>query len=176
MAHDQQQFAPPTYAPLHPSPVALPPARTQPRYLTAEYAGFWRRFAAYFLDGLLLALPCEALSLAISLPFAAASEGQLGDAQGTFMAVRSLTTVLLAWLYFALMESSPHQATLGKMALGLIVTDLDGRPISFARASARNFAKCLSGLILLIGYLLIAFTARKQALHDMIAGCLVIMG
>jgi uncharacterized RDD family membrane protein YckC len=71
------------------------------------------------------------------------------------------------------MWSSRRQATLGKMALGLRVTDLYGRRISFARASGRHFAKIISGMILLIGYIMAAFTHRHQALHDMIAGTLV---
>lgn len=71
------------------------------------------------------------------------------------------------------MLSSARQATLGKMALRLRVTDLDGNRISFGRASARHFAKYLSGLILAIGYIMAAFTERHQALHDMVAGTLV---
>ena len=68
------------------------------------------------------------------------------------------------------MESSRRQATLGKMALGIRVTDLDGRRVSFARASGRWFGKILSSLIFGIGYLMVAFTEKKQGLHDMIAG------
>ena len=79
------------------------------------------------------------------------------------------------WLYFALMESSPHQGTLGKLALGLKVTDLNGDgPISFGRATGRHFSKILSVVILGIGFIMAGFTARKQALHDLIAGCLVL--
>jgi len=77
------------------------------------------------------------------------------------------------WIYEAAMESSSKQATLGKMALGLKVTDEQGRRISFGRATARYFSKIISGMILLIGYIMAGFTARKQALHDMIAGTLV---
>jgi uncharacterized RDD family membrane protein YckC len=73
------------------------------------------------------------------------------------------------------MESSRHQGTLGKMALGLIVTDSQGRPIGFAHATGRYFAKIITGLIPLgIGYAMAGFTEKKQALHDMIAGCLVL--
>ena len=78
------------------------------------------------------------------------------------------------WLYFALMESSSKQATLGKMALGIRVTDVNGNRIGFGRATGRHFAKILSGLILGIGFLMAAFTEKKQALHDMIAGTLVV--
>ena len=78
------------------------------------------------------------------------------------------------WLYFACMESSRYQGTLGKIALGIIVTDMQLRPVSFGRASGRFFAKLITGLIpLCIGYIMAGFTAKKQALHDMIASCLV---
>ena len=81
--------------------------------------------------------------------------------------------LLGSWIYEAAMESSSKQATLGKMALGLKVTDLEGRRISFWRATGRHFAKIISGMPLLIGYIMAGFIARKQALHDMIAGTLV---
>jgi uncharacterized RDD family membrane protein YckC len=78
------------------------------------------------------------------------------------------------WIYEASLESSSKQATVGKMALGLKVTNEQGARISFARASARYFSKILSRMILLIGYIMAGFTARKQALHDIIAGTLVV--
>jgi uncharacterized RDD family membrane protein YckC len=81
---------------------------------------------------------------------------------------------LCAWLYFALLESSKLQGTLGKAALNIRVTDLDGRRISFGRATGRHFGKWLSGLTLLIGYLIQPFTRRRQALHDLLAGTLVV--
>ena len=76
---------------------------------------------------------------------------------------------MASWLYWALMESSAWQATLGKKLFGLKVTDLQGRRISFARASGRYFGK-----IVFVGFIMVAFTEKKQALHDMIAGCLVV--
>jgi uncharacterized RDD family membrane protein YckC len=73
------------------------------------------------------------------------------------------------------MESSVHQGTLGKMALGLTVTDMQGRRVSFGRATGRYFAKMITGMIpLAIGYIMAGFTEKKQALHDMIASCLVL--
>jgi uncharacterized RDD family membrane protein YckC len=84
-------------------------------------------------------------------------------------------TVGVRWLYYALSESSSWQGTLGKKMLNLTVTDLSGQPISFARASGRYFAKFITNLIpLAIGYILAGFTEKKQAIHDMIAGCLVL--
>jgi uncharacterized RDD family membrane protein YckC len=81
---------------------------------------------------------------------------------------------VLNWLYFSLLESSGWQATLGKKALGLEVTDLAGRRISFGRATGRFFAKYISAIILMIGFLMAGFTEKKQALHDILAGTLVI--
>ena len=78
------------------------------------------------------------------------------------------------WLYYGLMESSSWQATLGKKAIGLKVTDLEGKRISFARATGRHFAKFLSALLLNLGFLIIAITSRKQGLHDLITDCLVL--
>ncbi|GAC1442936.1 MAG: hypothetical protein NVSMB52_00700 [Chloroflexota bacterium] len=118
------------------------------------YAGFWKRFIAYLLDSILVAIVTGILLRAIP--------------------ALSFSGILIAWLYFAFMESSEHQATLGKMALGIKVTDLDGSRISFGTASIRYFSKILSALILMIGFIMAAFTAKKQALHDMIANTLVV--
>ena len=84
-------------------------------------------------------------------------------------------TFVLTWLYYAFMESSKYQATLGKMVLGIIVTDADGKRISFGRAVGRNLAKIVSQIILLIGYFMVAFTKKKQGLHDIMANCLVVV-
>ena len=82
--------------------------------------------------------------------------------------------IFAGWVYEASLESSSRQATLGKMALGLKVTDEYSRRITFARASARYFSKILSRMVFFVGYIMAGFTARKQALHDMIAGTLVV--
>jgi uncharacterized RDD family membrane protein YckC len=85
-----------------------------------------------------------------------------------------LLVQLVLWLYYASMESSRWQATLGKRLFGLYVTDLGGKQITFARASGRHFGKLVSQFVLFLGYVMAGFTARKQALHDMLAGCLVL--
>jgi uncharacterized RDD family membrane protein YckC len=82
--------------------------------------------------------------------------------------------VALKWLYFAYSESSEWQATPGKKALNIVVTDMNGNRISFARASGRYFGKYVSGVTLFIGYIMAGFTQRKQALHDILADCLVL--
>ena len=151
-----------------------------------RYAGFWLRFIAYIIDDFILGF----VGFLISIPFIGgivfsaigigsnpeSTENILKGLAGIFGSVAGLimVIVILGWLYFALMESSKSQATLGKMALGLKVTDLEGNPISFARATGRYFGKIISGMILYIGYILAGLTEKKQALHDIIAECLVI--
>ena len=82
--------------------------------------------------------------------------------------------LVLNWLYFAILESSRWQGTVGKQALKLIVTDEHGERIGFGRATGRYFAKILSAIILCIGFIMVAFTDKKRGLHDIIAGTLVI--
>jgi uncharacterized RDD family membrane protein YckC len=160
-------------------PVAGPDAASPTTPSPAAYAGFWLRFVAYIIDSIILGF---VIGLAIFLPLMGSelgslSEGNPWEIYTTFgprlVAVR-LLGLMVAWLYFALLESSAWQATLGKKALGLQVTDLGGRRITFGRASGRFFGKIISAMILLIGFIMAGFTEKKQALHDMMAGCLVI--
>lgn len=150
-----------------------------------RYAGFWRRFVAYMIDQIIMSIVAfmvflPALAL-LGIGIGAGMMDEDASAMGFIIAVIAayltaiLVIVILEWLYYALMESSNKQATLGKLALGIIVTDLEGRRITFGRASGRYFGKILSGLIFSIGFLMAAFTEKKQALHDMIASCLVVM-
>ena len=88
--------------------------------------------------------------------------------------IGNILGLILGWIYFAAMESSPTQGTLGKMALGIKVTDMEGDRVEFGRATGRHFGKIISTIILLIGYIMIAFTQKKQGLHDIMAGCLVV--
>jgi uncharacterized RDD family membrane protein YckC len=84
-------------------------------------------------------------------------------------------SILAGWLYYAYFESSEWQGTLGKKVMNLVVTDLEGNRVSFGRASGRYFARYITKLIPLgIGFILAGITEKKQALHDMIAGCLVL--
>ena len=153
-----------------------------------SYANFWPRFLAHLIDGVILSF----VLLALFLPFfflsgASARFAQMprnggSDAESVFMAtfiffilIFVLIAVLLQWLYFAYLESGEKQATWGKQAMGMYVTDMAGNRLSFGRASGRFFGKMVSGLVpFLIGYIMAAFTARKQALHDMIANTLVL--
>jgi uncharacterized RDD family membrane protein YckC len=135
------------------------------------YAGFWRRFAALLIDSLIAGVAGFLIGFVIGI-VVAASGGD--DIDGGWSALINVVSVVGWFLYYALMESSSYQATIGKIALGIQVTDLAGNRISFGRALGRNLAKLISTIILYIGFILAAFTERKQALHDMIAGTLVV--
>lgn len=137
------------------------------------FAGFWRRFGAYFIDSIVLFFIQMALTIGAMVLLGATGNQEGPMAVGVTLGI-NLLSIVLAIGYYAGMESSASQATLGKQALGVKVTDLHGRRISFGRAVGRLFAKALSGIILGIGYIMIAFTEKKQGLHDMIAGTLVL--
>ncbi len=150
---------------------------------TAQYAGFWRRFAAYLIDGLIVGAVWTVIYYGLmgagvlSMP-EMADEEDIGPYIGWMIRYSLISNgimIFLQTLYFAIMESSSKQATLGKMVLGIVVTDTDGKRISFGRALGRNLAKIISQIILFIGYLMIAFTEKKQGLHDIMANCLVVM-
>ncbi len=172
----------PTPVPSGPSSSELPSVwQTRGVQPPAHFAGFWLRLVAYIIDwailgfvtGILIILPLmgntlRALATSGKSPFEFYMQ-----MNSQIVAVR-LLVLMAGWLYFALLESSPWQATLGKKALGLLVTDLAGRRVSFARASGRYFGKIVSAIILFIGFLMAGFTEKKQALHDILAGCLVI--
>jgi uncharacterized RDD family membrane protein YckC len=153
-----------------------------------EYGGFWLRFLAFLIDGvvmgfgvILVLIPLIFLTGLGALLSRVHPDEEWNDA-GVFLIVAVFflfATVALAvtWLYHAWMESSEWQATVGKRALGLVVTDMAGQRVSFGRATGRHFAKIITNLVSFgigLGYLMAAFTAKKQALHDMIAGCLIL--
>ena len=143
------------------------------------YAGFWFRAAAYLLDTVTVSFVLGATVLGPIL-----RNNHVGPSvqdawkfyTGDSPQVRALLLLiqLVSWLYFAAFESSPWQATPGKKVLGLRVTDLEGKRLSFIRASGRYFGKIISWLLLGLGFILAGLTEKKQALHDMLAGCLVL--
>ena len=142
-----------------------------------KYAGFWIRFVAFIVDAIVLNIGASIILYPVVLMLGMSMMDLLMSGDGptpSGVGMIKLLGIAIPWLYFALLESSVWQATLGKKMLGLRVTGLDGNRISFLRATGRFFAKWLSGAILLIGYLMIAFTAKKQGLHDMIASTLVL--
>jgi uncharacterized RDD family membrane protein YckC len=131
-----------------------------------RYAGFWPRVGAAFIDGILLWFVQMIVGFALGI--------LLGRSQAPIGLLLQVFSISLDWLYSALMESSVFQATLGKLVLGIRVTNLSGQRITFGHASGRHFGKFLSAITLGIGYLMAGFTEQKQALHDLVASTLVI--
>jgi len=146
----------------------------------AQYGGFWIRLVALIIDAIIVRIVVAPVGLLL------AGLGWLGGMNHGFphrlpppalLIVGGSVTVLLTivgqWLYEAFLLSSSYQATPGKMIFGMKVTDLEGNRISFARASGRHFGKYLSAMFLCVGFILAGFTARKQALHDILAATVV---
>lgn len=170
-AFDPPAYGPPVFAAGIP-PVA-PPA----------YAGFWRRVCATFVDSVLLNVLMSPLYLAWLWPAMIAAGGQ-SDPQdmdpavafammGTLFSFIAISGVI-SMLYFALLESSPNQASLGKMAMGLKLTDPAGKRITFGHSIVRRLARIVTGFTIGIGYLMVLWTRRKQTLHDLMVGTLVV--
>jgi len=180
--------APPLVQPTGPTQVT---PHWQPAPVVA-YAGFWLRVVASILDGLIIGLPMVIIIMIIVLSsgFGAFVRGiphppnppdpdevasALGAAFFVGIGFFVLAVIVGKWLYYALFESSSWQATPGKKVLNIFVTDINGAPVTFGRATGRYFSRFVTGLIPLgIGYMLAGLTERKQALHDMIASTLVL--
>ncbi|MBF8983266.1 RDD family protein [Lutibacter sp. B2] len=133
-----------------------------------KYASFLKRVIAYILDGVIVSICCIPISI---WQFVRASTDPYYQ-PNPFIAI--VFGVIVGWAYYALLHSSKKQATVGKMALGLKVTDMNGDRLSLGRATGRFFAKYLSAVTLCIGFLVALFTKKKQTLHDKIAGTLVL--
>jgi uncharacterized RDD family membrane protein YckC len=147
------------------------------------YAGFWKRAAAYAIDAFVVGIATWIVQMVVMGMLFGISAGAMttGDPSafmaGGVMAMlvgMIVVPILLQMVYYAAFHASSRQATLGKMAIGIKVTDDQGHRISFARGVGRYFATILSSLILLVGYIMAGFTERKRALHDMIASTLVV--
>jgi len=168
---------PPTAPPAAYAPASHAPAATPGMASPVRYAGFWLRWVALLIDGFLLSLPLGFLYVTGMFAMGVTrNEDGPNPIHVLLFLCFAFFGVIANWLYFALMESSAQQATLGKRVLGLKVTDEAGQRINFGRASGRHWGKILSGIICNIGYIMAAFTERKQALHDLIAKTLVVRG
>jgi uncharacterized RDD family membrane protein YckC/phage FluMu protein Com len=142
------------------------------------YAGFWLRFVALIVDGFLMLLILIPILLVVMFSISGGiTEDQLEALENMdplleFMI--NLGSFFAMWPYYAFFESSSLQGTPGKRLLRLKVTDLEGRRISFLRASGRYFGRLPARMICYIGFLMAAFTDQKQGLHDKMSGCLVV--
>lgn len=151
------------------------------------YAGFGLRLVAIIIDwiiiGILQSFVIVPILVAMGFSMFAGSAMDTGDPEaaagmiGAIMAMVGTFWILalcISILYFTFMESSKLQGTVGKLALGIIVTDMNGAKLDFGKAFIRNLCRVISNMTLLIGYIIAGFTEKRQALHDIIAGTLVI--
>lgn len=148
-----------------------------------QYGGFWIRVGAALIDTIIVIVGMSIIEGVTGIRLGTDYSAQFNDAMiaGGSGAVGpsgigQILSIVIGVAYYAGLESSAWQATVGKKALGLVVMDTGGNRISFLRALGRYFAKILSGLILLIGYIMVAFTDKKQGLHDYICSTLVVKG
>ena len=179
--------ATPVYA-----PAAAPAWPTPAAQSGVAYAGFWLRLVAAIIDGLIISIPLAPVYIIVLIDVFKNSQDLqnlqdptmvwtiLGPKMFLFF-ILGIVALAVNWLYHGLFESSTWQATPGKKALGLIVTDLEGRQVTFGRASGRYFAgrgativPSLGSMYYFVDCICIGFTERKQAIHDLIAGCLVL--
>jgi uncharacterized RDD family membrane protein YckC len=168
-------------APFNPAPayaVSASASSYPPAAQAVGYGGFWIRVLAALIDGVIVRVVAAPVALIFGgLGMAGMMTGLPHAGLGILGGGVTIILVLFGgWLYEALMESSSYQATIGKMILGMKVTDLYGKRISFGRATGRHFAKILSGMMLCIGFIMVGLTERKQGLHDLLAGTLVRRG
>ena len=156
--------------------------------MNTNYAGFGLRLVAVIIDFIIIGVAQSfiivPLLAAVGFGFASVAEnmdfsnpeesaGMIAGIMALIGAYWILATCIQI-LYFTFMESSKNQATVGKMAMGLMVTDLNGGKLDFSKALVRNLCKIISNLTMLIGYIMAAFTEKRQSLHDMIASTLVV--
>lgn len=149
---------------------------------TVVYAGFWKRVAAVVIDGMVTSMISWVVQIPLLILVGIGGSAAFGAADPDTMSPVQIVVFILSYgvgiaiplFYYAWMHSSASQATLGKMAVGIKVTRLSGERITFWRAFGRYFAYILSSLTLCIGLIMAAFTARKQALHDIICDTLVV--
>ena len=134
-----------------------------------SYASFWKRMAAYLIDGFIYKLITFVISFAFGLALG------ISGAPDIIASLVGIIISVVVWvIYYNVSESSSWQATIGKKMLGLKVTDLNGQRISFWRAIGRNLGKIVSAILLCIGYLMCLWTEKRQCLHDQMAACLVL--
>ena len=155
----------------------LPPVSNKSFGDEFVYAGFWWRFLAYLIDAIILSIGYWLVAFVFGFNgwlFLGSDYKYWAAAGVTLVVIYSVLSFIAPWLYYALMESSKFQGTIGKWALKIRVVDEDGKKITFSRATGRYFAKILSSLTLGIGYIMVAFTERKQGLHDILARTIIL--
>ncbi len=168
----------------------------KPKVLYNGYASFFERFGAAFLDGILVTIVGYLILGAFGISFMDMIDATKNNSDpillfGSKFIYASILSLFFDWFYFVQQEISEHQATLGKRAMGLIVTDAEGQRLNFMQASVRFLGKQIFSVVSLLtaylsqdiittlffmsmlGYLIQPFTAKKQAFHDLVAKTLV---
>lgn len=159
---------------------------------TTNYASFGRRLVAVIIDGIIISILYSVVlapvmaAIGLGIATGVGNAETLTDEEAAVAAMGMIgamiaamgSIILIIWaiqiLYYAFMESSKYQASLGKMAMGIKVVDLNGDRITFGKAFLRSIGKIISASVFYIGFLMAAFTEKKQGLHDMIASTLVV--
>ncbi|MEK3955858.1 MULTISPECIES: RDD family protein [unclassified Psychrobacillus] len=144
-----------------------------------NYAGFWIRFVANFIDGLVLMVPLMLLQFALMPKFLMQGQGTMNYGttntdMHSYLGLYLLIGYLITGAYYVLMTGSKHKGTLGKMAMSIEVVDEAGEGLTYRKSFVRYIGSILSGIILNIGYLMVAFHSQKRALHDLIANSYVV--
>lgn len=156
--------------------------------MNTSYAGFWLRLVAFIIDVIIIGIIEGFIFIPLFVAlgfgfFGTVSEMDTEDPGNMIGMIGALVAAAGAYwilaqaiqiLYFSLMESSKNQATVGKMAVGIKVTGMNDERLDFTKAFLRNLCKLISNFTMLIGYIMAGFTEKKQALHDIIAGALVV--
>ena len=179
--------APDDIVPPPPFAAAPPPFLGVTDVAGPDFAGFWLRFGAWVIDYIILMVPFTAISLSMGLGAAMSQllsqmeTDQQAAIEAYAIAIKPITFVLLVigFAYYAFFESSKWQATPGKMAVGIRVTDVDGNRLGIGRAAGRNavrLANAFTFFVPLVFYVTAAFTQRKQGVHDLLASTYVVMG
>ena len=148
---------------------------------TTTYASFWQRALAFVIDLLLIGVIMALLVLPLATVLGLRESRAANEVRSAFVMfllgaylVTTILSILGAWLYYALSESSRFEATIGKRLLGLRVTDADGERLDFQTASIRFFGKIISSALAGAGFFMQPFTPQYQALHDVIAKTIVV--
>ena len=136
-----------------------------------SYGGFWKGVIAYLIDAFIIAFP---VTMVFCTVITEVLKTENVEVTSITVSMPQVIMLVASWVYFAGLESSAWQATVGKKMLGMQVTDTSDERINFIKATIRYLAKFLSSFFLMIGFIMVAFTAKKQGLHDFIAGTVVL--
>jgi uncharacterized RDD family membrane protein YckC len=167
----------PVYVPQNAQPAESIPAIPAASMAIVQpvYAGFWRRAIAFLIDNLILGFIVAVIIASNPPKFMVDFDLNAPTLKlvPPFTRLGFIVVYFVMWIYFSFFEASAWQATPGKRILRIYVTDIHGQRPTFVRAAFRNVARMISAL-LVVGYILAGFTAKKQALHDLLASCLVL--